>query len=48
MSPTDLSAVRTKRDLIARVKDRYGLTHEVAETDVEAWALNKRFGTWTF
>jgi hypothetical protein len=48
LTDADLSAVRTKRDLIARVRDRYGLTHEVAEMDVEAWASNKRFGTWTF
>ena len=47
LTETDLCAVRTKRDLVARVEECYGLPREEAARDVEAWASDKRFGTWT-
>jgi hypothetical protein len=43
----DLAQIRTKRDLVARVEERYSLPHEQAVNDVELWASDKRFGAWT-
>jgi hypothetical protein len=34
----DLSAIREKDDLIAKVEERYSLPHWVAVQDVELWA----------
>ena len=47
LTEADLSGVRTKRDLIARVEERYSLPREQASADVEIWASDKRFATWT-
>ena len=47
LTEADLHEVRTKRDLIARVEERYGLPHEQASADVEIWASDKRFATWS-
>ncbi|MFL5173959.1 MAG: hypothetical protein ACJ8CX_25360 [Microvirga sp.] len=46
LTPADFNGIRTKRDLIARVEERYGLPHEQAAADVEIWASDKRFATW--
>jgi len=34
----DISEIRTKDDLIAKVEERYILPHGVATEDVELWA----------
>ena len=47
LTQADLDGVRTKRDLIARVQERYGVPREQASADVEVWASDKRFSTWT-
>ena len=47
LTPADLNGVRTKRDLIAGVEERYGVPREQASADVEVWASDKRFSTWT-
>ena len=46
LTEADLRGVRTKRDLTARVEERYSLPHEQASADVEIWASDKRFATW--
>ena len=46
LTQADLDGVRTKRDLIARVQERYGVPREQASADVEVWASDKRFSTW--
>ncbi len=38
LTQDDLSAIRHKDDLIARVEERYSLPHSVAVQDVELWA----------
>jgi coenzyme PQQ synthesis protein D (PqqD) len=47
LTQADLNGVRTKRDLVARVEERYGVPREQASADVEVWASDKRFSTWT-
>ena len=47
LTAADLRGVRTKRDLVARVEARYSLGHEQASADVEIWACDKHFTTWT-
>ena len=47
LTPSDYAAIRTKRDLIARVEERYSLDHERAIRDVELWASDKHFSTWS-
>jgi hypothetical protein len=47
LTPTDLHGVRTKRDLTARIEARYSLPHEQALADVEIWASDKHFTTWS-
>jgi hypothetical protein len=37
LTASDYKRVRTVRDLIAAVKDRYSLPHEQARRDVETW-----------
>lgn len=44
---TGAFGIRTKRDLIARVEQRYSLPHEQALAAVEIWAAGKHFATWT-
>ena len=46
LTEADLRGVRAKRDLTARVEERYSLPHEQASADVEIWATDKRFATW--
>jgi len=46
LTEADLNGVRTKRDLIARIEERYRLPHEQASADVEIWTSGKRFSTW--
>ena len=43
----DLSTVGTKRDLIAKIEQRYSLPYEQALPEVETWAFGRQFGTWT-
>jgi hypothetical protein len=38
LTQDDLSQIRHKDDLIARVEERYSLPHWVAVQDVELWA----------
>jgi hypothetical protein len=38
LTQDDISAIRHKDDLIARIEDRYSLPHWVAVQDVELWA----------
>ena len=38
LTQDDLSAIREKDDLIAKVEERYSLPHWVAVQDVELWA----------
>ena len=38
LTESDISEIRTKDDLIAKVEERYGLPHGVAAQDVELWA----------
>ena len=47
LTQADLNGVRTKRDLIARVEERYGVPREQASSAVELWASGKRFSAWT-
>jgi hypothetical protein len=47
LTQSDLAQIRTKRDLVARIEERYSLPHEQAVNDVELWMSDKRFGTWT-
>lgn len=37
LTPADYRNVKTARDLVAAVKDRYSLPHEQARRDVESW-----------
>ncbi len=37
LTASDYKRVRTARDLIAAVKERYSLPHEQARRDVEIW-----------
>jgi hypothetical protein len=37
LTQDDLSAIREKADLIAKVEERYSLPHWVAVQDVELW-----------
>jgi hypothetical protein len=37
LTPSDYSNVKTARDLVAAVKDRYSLSPEEARRDVESW-----------
>ena len=46
LTEADLKGVRTKRDLIARVEERYSLPHKQASADVDIWASDKHFTTW--
>src|SRR5215207_981423 len=46
LTEADLRGVRTKRDLTARIEERYSLPHEQASADVEIWAFDKHFATW--
>src|SRR3954447_12072424 len=46
LTAADLRRVRTKRDLIDRVQERYGVPREQASVDVEVWASDKHFATW--
>jgi hypothetical protein len=43
LTESDLAAIRTKAQLIARVEERYSLPHDVAAEDVEIWGLDRRF-----
>jgi hypothetical protein len=47
LTASDLSGVRTKADLVARIAERYSLPHEQARGDVELWAADKRFAQWS-
>ena len=38
LTENDVSEIRTKDDLIAKVEERYSLPHSVAAQDVELWA----------
>ena len=38
LTENDVSEIRTKDDLIAKVEERYSLPHSVAVQDVELWA----------
>ena len=38
LTQDDLSSIREKDDLIAKVEERYSLPHSVAVQDVELWA----------
>ena len=38
LTQDDISAIRQKDDLIAKVEERYSLPHWVAVHDVELWA----------
>jgi hypothetical protein len=38
LTQDDISAIRQKDDLIAKVEERYSLPHWVAVQDVELWA----------
>ena len=38
LTESDISEIRTKDDLIAKVAERYSLPHGVAAQDVELWA----------
>jgi hypothetical protein len=42
LTAAELSGVRTTSELIERVEERYGLSHEQATRDVEFWALGKQ------
>jgi hypothetical protein len=42
LTTDDLSGIRTTSEFIARVEERYSLSHEQAITDVEFWALDKQ------
>ncbi len=43
LTESDLAAIRTKAQLIARVEERYSLPHDVAAEAVEIWGLDRRF-----
>lgn len=43
----DLSGIRTKGELAARVAARYGLSADQAAADVAVWAADKRFAQWS-
>jgi hypothetical protein len=38
LTQDDISSIRQKQDLIAKVEERYSLPHWVAVQDVELWA----------
>jgi hypothetical protein len=38
LTQSDISEIRQKDDLIAKVEERYSLPHRVAVQDVERWA----------
>jgi hypothetical protein len=38
LTQEDISSIREKHDLIAKVQERYSLPHWVAVQDVELWA----------
>jgi hypothetical protein len=38
LTQNDISEIRQKHDLIAKVEERYSLPHGVAVQDVELWA----------
>jgi hypothetical protein len=42
LTAAELSGIRTTSELIGRVEERYGLSHEQATRDVEFWALDKQ------
>jgi hypothetical protein len=42
LTAAELSGIRTTSELIGRIEERYGLSHEQATRDVEFWALDKQ------
>jgi hypothetical protein len=43
LTPSELSEIHTKDQLVAKVKERYDVPHQQAADDVERWISNKQF-----
>ena len=39
---SDLAQIKTKAQLIARLEEQYGMSHEVAARDVAIWGSDRR------
>ncbi len=42
LTMSDLVQIKTKAQLIARLGEQYGMTHDVAAEDVEIWGSDRR------
>ncbi len=42
LTMSDLAQIKTKAQLISRLEEQYGMSHEVAIQDVEIWGSNRR------
>ena len=42
LTMSDLVQIKTKAQLIVRLEEQYGMTHEVAAEDVEIWGSDRR------
>ena len=42
LTTLDLVQIKTKAQLIARLEEQYGMTHDVAAEDVEIWSSDRR------
>jgi hypothetical protein len=42
LTAAELSGVRTASELIGKVEETYGISHEQATRDVEFWCLDKQ------
>ena len=43
LTPADLSGIHTRDQLVAKVHERYGVSHQQAADDVERWVSDKQF-----
>jgi hypothetical protein len=43
LTPSDVSQIRSKGELIRRVQERYGLSLEQAKDGVEIWTVQRSF-----
>lgn len=42
LTMSDLVQIKTKAQLIARLEEQYGMSHEAAAEDVEIWGSDRR------
>ncbi len=42
LTMSDLAQIKTKAQLISRLEEQYGMSHEVAAQDVEIWGSDRR------